>query len=180
MASAEHLATRFRRLEWATRYRPVHIQTLLLGAVTPAKDVEFVYADVAEFGGEAARVLSVAGIATGGKTAEAIRHELQRAGIFVAHVLECPLEENAAGNDALAQLLAKRLPNTLTRIRRSIKPKQMAPIAAELDFLLKKLTAEALGCAVILDGGRAFKLDEGNESVERLRASLAVSTTAAR
>lgn len=180
LASAEHLATRFRRLEWATRYRPVHIQTLLLGAVTPAKDAEFVYADAAEFGGEAARVLRVAGIATAGKAAEAIHHELQRAGIFVAHVLECPLEENAAGNDALAQLLAKRLPNTLTRIRRSIKPKQMALIAAELDFLLRKLTTEALGCAVILDGGRAFKLDEGDESVERLRAALAGSTAPTR
>src|SRR5207249_10650226 len=32
-ASAEHIARRLRRLEWATRFRPVHIHTLLRGGV---------------------------------------------------------------------------------------------------------------------------------------------------
>src|ERR1700740_33549 len=34
-ASEEHLTRGLRRLEWATRYRPVHIHTLLLGGFFP-------------------------------------------------------------------------------------------------------------------------------------------------
>jgi hypothetical protein len=181
-ASAEHVARRLRRLEWATRHRPLHVQTLLLGAVAPAADPEFVYADPDEFGGEAEQVLRVAGVAPAGKTAEAIHHELQRLGIFVAHVLECKLEDaprNAAsvartgGDVAAAELLAQRVGKTLTRIRRSIKPKRVAPMGAGMDSLLWNLTPEALGCEVILDRGRAFHLEAGNEVVERLRNALA-------
>src|SRR5213593_3601449 len=52
-ASAEHIARRLRRLEWATRFRPVHIHTLLLGGVAPREDAEFLYAPGDEFRGEA-------------------------------------------------------------------------------------------------------------------------------
>jgi hypothetical protein len=178
VASAEHVARRLRRLEWATRYRPLHVQTLLLGAVMPLADAEFVYADAAEFAGEAERVLRLAGIAAAGKSAGVIQHELQRAGIFVAHVLECPVE--AADGAAVAELLHRRLGNTLLRIRRSIKPRRMAAMGAEMDLVVEKLTEQELGCATILDGGRAFKLDEGSEAMERLRAALASPVAAAR
>jgi hypothetical protein len=178
IASSEHLAARFRRLEWATRYRPLHIGALLLGAVAPANDAEFIYTDAREFCGEAAWVLRVAGIDAAGKSADTIHHELQRAGFFVAHVMDCPLE-SAGGNGALGGLLAKRVAVTLTRIRRSIKPKRVAMIAPELDFSLKKFTTEALGCGVILDGSRAFKVDETGDGAERLRVALLHASTAA-
>jgi hypothetical protein len=180
MASPEHLAGRLRRLEWATRHRPLHVQTLLLGAVSPAADAEFVYADGREFRAEAEWVLRLAGIATAEKGADAIQHELQRLGIFVAHVLECPVgtgnagnEVTAGGGDALVEMLARRVGKTLMRIRRSIKPKRVAPIGAAMDSVVGKLTPEELGCEVILDGGRAFRLEEGNETIERLRKALA-------
>jgi hypothetical protein len=178
VASAEHVARRLRRLEWATRYRPLHVQTLLLGAVMPLADAEFVYADAAEFSGEAERVLRVAGIAAAGKSAEAIHHELQRAGIFVAHVLECPVE--TADGAAFAELLQRRVGNTLLRIRRSIKPKRMAAMGVEMDLVVERLTEQESGCTTILDGGRAFKLDQGNEPTERLRAALASPLAVAR
>jgi len=44
MASAEHIARRLQRLEWTTRYRPVHISTLFLGAFSPRDEKEFLYA----------------------------------------------------------------------------------------------------------------------------------------
>src|SRR6266700_3189000 len=65
MASPEHIAQRLRRLEWATRYRPVHIQTLLLGGVAPREDAEFLYAPSGEFRGEGQTVLRAVGIETG-------------------------------------------------------------------------------------------------------------------
>src|SRR2546429_3637145 len=66
-ASAEHIARRLRRLEWATRFRPVHIHTLLLGGVAPREDAEFLYAPGDEFRGEAADLLRAVGISTRGK-----------------------------------------------------------------------------------------------------------------
>src|SRR5271165_5109971 len=83
-ASAEHLAARLRRLEWATRWRPLHIQTLLLGAVAPGEDAEFIYSDAGEFSGEAAWVLGVAGVSGVGKPADAVHHERQSAAWCVA------------------------------------------------------------------------------------------------
>src|SRR5205823_10907387 len=83
-ASAEHIARRLRRLEWTTRYRPVHIHTLLLGAFSPSDEREFLYAPGGEFCGEAAMLLDAVGITATGKTAEAVHAEFQRAGIFLA------------------------------------------------------------------------------------------------
>src|SRR6266705_1720713 len=85
IASPEHIARRLRRLEWATRYRPVHIQTLLLGAIAPVEDREFLYSPGKEFRGEAAVLLRAVGISAAGKPAEAIQAEFQRAGYFLTY-----------------------------------------------------------------------------------------------
>ncbi len=179
-ASPEHLAARFRRLEWSTRYRPLHINALLLGAVAPANDAEFIYSDAGVFSGEAAALLQAAGVAAADKTPEAIHHEFQRAGLFVAYVLDCPLEaagESAAG---LQPILAKRIPTMLTRIRRSIKPKRVALIAPELDSFIDKFTAGVLDCMVLLDDAGAFNLAESSEAVARLRGALSAQAAALR
>lgn len=179
-ASSAHLSARFQRLEWSTRYRPLHINTLLLGAVAPSTDSEFIYADASPFSGEAATLLRAAGIETVGKTPETIHHEFQRAGLFVAYVLDCPLETAANGTGQLQSLLAKRIPTVLTRIRRSIKPKRVAVIAPELNPFLEQFAAGALECAVLLDQSKAFKLDESGEAAERLRSALSQAAVVAR
>lgn len=129
MASPEHIARRLRRLEWATRYRPVHIQTLLLGGVAPSEDAEFLYAPSGEFRGEGESLLRAVGIESGRppletqgrqnaipatasppeKTAEAIHSEFQVAGFFLAHILECPLEPGENGVANAGELLRKHL-----------------------------------------------------------------------
>src|SRR3984893_2546309 len=43
-ASPEHIARRLQRLEWMTRFRPIHLHTLLLGAFSPLVPAEFLYA----------------------------------------------------------------------------------------------------------------------------------------
>jgi hypothetical protein len=180
LASPEHLAARFRRLEWSTRYRPLHVNTLVLGAVVPENDAEFIYSDAAPFGGEAAQLLQVAGVDAAGKPAEVIHHEFQRAGFFAVHLLDCPLESPTADRERISELLSSRLPTTFTRIRKSIKPKRLVLIGAGLDPFVEKFRTEALGCSLILDGDSTFKLPETAESLERLRAALAVSTATAR
>src|SRR5882724_2035586 len=119
-ASAEHIARRLRRLEWTTRYRPVHINTLLLGAFSPLHDEDFLYApggeDGEEFRGEAAQILEAVGISTAGKTRDAVHAEFQRAGFFLTHVLECPLNGDPADGETAAALLTRRLQTVATRI----------------------------------------------------------------
>jgi hypothetical protein len=179
-ASAEHLATRFRRLEWATRYRPVHINTLVLGDVAPADDTEFVYSGAGPFRGEAGWLLRVAGIETAGKSAEELHHEFQRAGFFAAHVLDCPVDRPAANEANLHDLMARRLPATFTRVRRSIRPKRLVLFGGALEGFVENFAREELGCSLILDAGRTFKLLETDDGIERLRAALASAQTTSR
>jgi hypothetical protein len=180
VASAEHLAARFRRLEWATRHRPIHVNTLVLGGVVPAEDAEIVYADVLPFRGEAAGLLRVAGIDVAGKSADEIHHEFQRTGFFVAHVLDCPADGAEASAATLQEKIDKRLPATFTRIRRSIKPKRLVLLGSALDRFVENFRREELGSSLILDGDKTFKLLETDGGVERLRAALASTQTASR
>ena len=182
-ASAEHIARRLRRLEWTTRYRPVHINTLLLGPFSPLRDEDFLYAGGGEggeeFHGEAALILEAVGISTAGKTRDAVHAEFQRAGFFLTHVLECPLEGNPAQAEAAAALLAKRLAAVATRIRRSLKPKRVMAITEELAPVVENILALDLGCPVMLDHGKPFRLEggAGDNPGERLREALAISAS---
>ena len=177
-ASAEHISRRLRRLEWTTKYRPVHIQTLLLGAFSPHEEGDFLYAPGGEFRGEAALLLDALGITTAGKTAEAVLAEFQRAGFFLTHVLECPLDGDLQQGTETAALLRKRLQPVATRIRRSLKPKRVMAVTEELTPVVQDILTLDLGCPVLLDGGKPFRLESGageNRGM-RLREALAIST----
>ncbi len=100
-ASPAHVAQRLQRLEWTTRYRPVHIGALLLGAIAPREDAECLYAPEGKFAGEAKRVLQATGVGVAGKSAEAVLSEFQRGGFLLAHVLECPRFQSANLNCAV-------------------------------------------------------------------------------
>ncbi len=180
-ATAEHIARRLQRLEWTTRYRPVHISTLLLGAFSPLRDEDFLYAgggkEGEEFRGEAAQILAAVGISTAGKTREAVHAEFQRAGFFLTHVLECPVEGDPAQRKAAEALLVRRLQTVATRIRRSLKPKRVMAVTEELEPVVQHIVALDLGCPVLLDCGKPFRLDGrgGERAGERLREALAIS-----
>jgi hypothetical protein len=156
-ASPEHIARRLQRLEWATRYRPVHVAALFLGATAPASDSEFLYNPEGPFAGEAGRFLDAVGISPAGKTPEMILTEVQKAGFFLAHLLDCATE-GAVSPPALDSLLANRLPQTLARIRKSIKPRKVVPIGAALRPVIAELEL-GLECPVELNGGVPFVLD---------------------
>src|SRR5258706_6049613 len=94
-ASPEHIARRLQRLEWTTRYRPVHIGTLLFGAVAPQNDSEFVYSPGGAWDGEARSLIASARVPQQGISAEATLAEFQRRGFLLTHVPECPLENGA-------------------------------------------------------------------------------------
>jgi len=164
-ASSEHIARRLQRLEWATRYRPIHLHTLLLGAISPQVPAEFLYSPQESHSGEAANLFAAAGISSSGKSADAIQSEFQRRGIYLTHVLECPLDAPASGADFLNNMLIARLPTLFTRIRRSLKPKRLAFISGSLTPLIERFASAQLNCELALDDGRAFGLDNSNPAV---------------
>ncbi len=180
-ASTEHFARRLRRLEWTTRYRPVHIHTLLLSALSPLRDEDFLYASGGEYGaevrGEAAQILDGVGISTAGKARDAVHAEFQRAGFFLTHVLECPLEAEGSLQADAPAALKKRLAAVATRIRRSLKPKRVMAVTEELAAVLDDILAMDLGCPVLLDHGKPFLLESrtGENPVTRLQEALAAS-----
>jgi hypothetical protein len=181
-ADSGHIAKRLQRLEWTTRYRPLHIQTLFLSGVSPLADGEFLYAPVATFQGEALRLLETAGISPAGKTREAVHVEFQRAGFFLTHVLECPWGETSQQGTTLPSAIERRSSAVVRRIRRSLKPRRVALISQLLAPLASKFSTSQMECQVVLDGELPFGIDGSDSSaaVNRLRQALSAAPAIAR
>lgn len=162
----------------ATRYRPIHIATLLLGAYSPGAEDEYLYSG--KFAGEAGGVLEACGISAAGKAPEVILSEFQRAGFFLAHLNECPLEESCASPGDAAACLEKRIGAVAARIRRSLRPKRVVLISEFLAPLVPKLSSPELGCEVRLAQGKPFALNgaEGAEAVRSLREAIRAGAAA--
>jgi hypothetical protein len=177
-ASPAHVARRLQRLEWTSRYRPIHIGALLLGAVAPRDDADFLYSPEGKFAGEAGLLLQTLDVTPSGKSADAVLSAFQRGGFLLAHVLECPLEETNSG--MIQELIELCLPATLARIRRSLKPKIVVTISGHLAFAVARLQSADLNCRLVLDRGKpfAFDGDAPQDAVEKLRQTFAASNAA--
>jgi hypothetical protein len=127
-ADPAHIARRLERLAWSTRYRPLHIQALLLAGIAPRRDAEFLYSPGTQFEGEAGEILKAIPLDSAGKSAESVLAEFQKMGLMLAHVLECPLDEGANA----PALLEKQVAATLARVRRSLKPKKLVLVSPEI------------------------------------------------
>lgn len=175
-ASPAHVAGRLRRLEWATRYRPVHIGTVLLGAAAPRAEAEYFYSPESGLAGEAALLAEVAGL-TADRGKDPLHNAFQRAGFFATHVLECPFEGSTPAG--LTELLAKRLPSAIARIRRSLRPKRVALISAMLEPFAGQLSRQLPDCRILLNAEKAFRLDAqpGREEALLLQKALAVEAS---
>lgn len=165
-ASGEHVERRLRRLEWATRYRPVHISSLFVGAFSPREDGDFLYSPSGEFGGEAGQLLRAVGIEAGGRAADVVLAEFQRAGYFLTHVLECPMEDEVKG---ATELLRERLAALGSRIRRSFKPRRVILVTEALEAVVQNIVTLNLGCRVILNEGKPFAFSAMGSEAQFLR-----------
>ena len=177
-ASPEHIARRLRRLEWTTRYLPLHIQALLLSAVAPVDDADFLYTPDGRFHGEAGALLDSLELSREGKSADAILTEFQKRGLLFVHLLECPLESHQQ-DSSLQQLLERRIPANLARIRRSLKPKRVLLLSPELASVQNRVTEAELGIPVLSDQNhRPFRLPIEGASRDSFLRALATSAAA--
>jgi len=153
-ATSEHIARRLQRLEWTTRYRPLHIQSVLLGGISPETLTDFLYSPEGACTGEARQILDAAQISTEGKSRESIHLEFQKRGLLLIHVLECPLDPGAN----VQALLERQLPSVFTRIRRSLKPKRVVLFSAELATFAPAFLRPDLGFPIVPATAQPFDL----------------------
>lgn len=173
-AAPQHIARRLQRLEWTTRFRPVHINTFFLSDAAPLPAPEFLYGTDGAFQGEAAVLLNALDMKTEGKSREAVLSEFQKRGFFLSHVLECPVENTPQEKEALSRLLEARFRPVITRIRLSLRPKRVVLLSASLTPLAGALREHGLAEFLLLDRGKPFELagQTGAAAAERLRAAL--------
>jgi len=157
-ADAEHIALRLKRLESMTRYRPIHVQALFLAAASPANTEEYLYTAQSLFTGEGAALLKSLSIGTAGRTVDQVLSDFQRRGYLLAHLIEC--RDTTGDATVRGGAVARRIPATLTRIRRSFKPKRVVLLGQELAQFMPQFIALNLDAALILRDGRPFEWNE--------------------
>lgn len=150
VAAPDHLRRRVERLELATRFRPIHIDTLILYPAPPQRAEDYFYrpAHSREERSPSSRaffdgMLAAAGInPDGGKSEELLLAEFQRAGFFVTESCECPLE---GGGISSADLAVRMAPSLLRRVQFSYKPKHILVLSSELAPLIPLFRQAGLG-----------------------------------
>jgi hypothetical protein len=125
---AAHIQKRIGRLELATRYRPVHIHTLLIGAAPPERDEEYLYSSAKE------------------------SEEMQKAGLYLAYATECPL---AKGAD-VHEVVKRAVPTVLKRVRLSYKPQSIVLFGAPTAELIGPIQAAGLAEKLLLHNSAPY------------------------
>lgn len=139
-ATAEHLRRRIARLEWASRFRPVHISTLILLPAPPHAPEDYFYSphkSSAASAGRALRedLLTACGIDASGEEWEAALRRFQHGGFFVAEAVECPVE----AEDDFDALLSRLMPTLVRRVRYSYRPKSVLLLSKRLGVVAQAL-----------------------------------------
>jgi hypothetical protein len=163
-ADAEHMKARVERMEMATRYRPIHVHTLVVSACPPAAFADYFYnvqldrkqrtdsarARFTELAQSAPEAIAKPGGASANE--EAVLIEWQRRGLFLAHPVDCWIEPGPA-LDAAIGASAKTL---ILRLNTSYRPKHVAFIGRATASLIAPLESSGWQGKLILDNGAPF------------------------
>jgi len=128
VADAEHIRARIQRLELATRYRPIHIHTLLIGTAPPALIEDYFYFSERE------------------------ASEFQKAGFFLTYAVECPLSERADAREAVRHAV----PIVVKRVNLSYKPQSIVLFSPATEELIVPLQAAGLAERLLLHNGAPY------------------------
>jgi hypothetical protein len=173
--NAGHVKERIERLQMATRFRPIHIQTLVIDACPPQPLSDFFYnASGAGRSGAAGEYFSElakcagdgsAKLASGAANDEAVLAEWQRRGLFLAYAVDCAIESEPE----LTAAVANSAGTVLLRLATSYKPKSVSLLSKPAELLIPSLQANGWKEKLILDAGRPFG---GTDFGSRLAAAL--------
>jgi hypothetical protein len=196
-ASETHIRHRIERLEFATRFRPIHIQVLFLDLTPPPRLEDFFYRPTANPSERSAvsrmwfdEMICGAGIARDfWKDEQSALAEFQRRNLFLAYAVECPIEEICADDEsgmsgAIAKGVARQYGETiLKRIQFSYKPKCVALLNYGTTELIPLFQQAGWGDRLLLDrgapvtgpflGGPASQVDFGTGFGARIAQLLA-------
>ena len=159
-ADDAHIRARIERLELATRFRPIHIQVLLIDAAPPARPEDYFYAvtkdrSIRSMDSRAYfdELMKCAGFtADAAIQEESALAEFQRRGLFLASAIECPIRE-ATELEAAVRKVASTV---LLRLKSSYKPKYVALLSKPGRELIGPLSEGGWKDRLILDGAGPF------------------------
>jgi hypothetical protein len=176
-ATPEHLALRFRRLELATQFRPIHINVLFLTDAPPPALHDYFYSAASSAADRSPSsraffdaLLTAVGIAPregnlGVREDEsALLTEFQRRGCYLAEAVECPLEaqdpsasipSSAKPGDMFAH---RHWATLLKRIRYSYDPRSIVLFSERTQSFIPLLNAVGLGDRLLLHRGGSLDL----------------------
>lgn len=159
-ADDAHIRRRIQRLELATRFRPVHIQVLLIDAAPPSRTEDYFYRSAGNREGRSKisrdyfdEIVKCSAVAPDSEMAEETAlAEFQHRGFYLAHSVECPIEPA----DALAAAIERAGPTLIRRIEKSYKPKYVALLSASLAKLIPLFERSELRDRLLLNHGKPF------------------------
>jgi hypothetical protein len=177
-ADGAHIRRRIERLELATRFRPIHIQVLLIDAAPPARPEDYFYhAANREDRSTGSRnyfdeIVKCSGPTIGPEMSqESALAEFQHRGFYLAHVRECPAE----AADVLSESLERLGPTILRRVEKSYKPKYIVLLSASLGKLIPQFERSEMRDRLILDQGKPFLSPLGNSATRRSVPAVSLS-----
>lgn len=172
---ARHIHERIERLELATRFRPIHIQVLLLDGAPPLRMEDYFYQTAKDHSIQMRssaqyreQLFKCAGLVPNvGVSEEALLTDFQRTGFFLAHAVECPVEGDGMFADAIHDLSA----TVVKRLQYSYRPKRIALLFQPGEALMSALEKGGLSDRLILERGQPFVgLDFGRRLSEAIVA----------
>ena len=155
-----HIRRRIERLELATRFRPIHIQVLLIDAAPPMSEQDYFYRASSNRGERSLvsrmyfdEIVKSAGIPLNADMKEeAALAEFQHRGFFLAYAVECPVDSE----EALSAALNRLGPVMVKRVNASYKPKYIAPISSPMGELAPLFELSGWGQRLVLNDGKPF------------------------
>jgi hypothetical protein len=177
-ASPEHLRQRVERLEFATRFRPIHIDCLVLYPSPPQRIEDYFYRPSASAGVRSSEsrsffeaLMAAIGVSAKDDREEAaLLVEFQRAGWFLAECCECPMDRKRSETVDWAKEYG---PSLIRRTKFSYMPKHIVFLSIELAPLASLFAREGLREKLLLADGGPFDCPPfDNEIQKRKFASL--------
>jgi hypothetical protein len=156
----DHIRRRVERLEFATRYRPVHIKVLLLDGAPPARLEDYFYQAAKDRSVRSAssrmyfdELVKSAGISVGPDLREeSALKDFQGRGFFLTSAVECPFEDQPDPQGALRRLA----PTVMKRVQTSYNPAYIVPLSPPTQELIRLFGLVGWGDRMVLNNGAPF------------------------